>query len=83
MPRKSVAEKRKETVDKAEGLIAEAIEVLEGLWQELDEIKGNMEEHFSETERYQRLEEIVDALDSSKTELENARDSLPSDMQYT
>ena len=63
MPKKTVAEKRQETVDKAEGLVAEAIEVLEELWQELDEIKTNMEEHFSETERYQRLEEIVDALD--------------------
>ena len=42
-----------------------------------------MEEHFSETERYQRLEEIVDALDTAKSELESAKDSLPSDMQYT
>jgi len=82
MARTSVAERRQETVDKAEGLMAEAIELLEGLWQELDEIKSNLEERFSETECYQRLEELVDSLDTAKSELESAKDGLPSDMQY-
>ena len=81
--RKSISAQRQETVDKAEGLMAEAIELLEGLHQELDEIKDNMEEHFAETERFQRLEELVDSLDTAKSELESARDSLPSEMQYS
>ena len=83
MVKKSISKQRQETVNKAEGLVAEAIELLEGLWQELDEVKDNLEEIFSETERYQRLEELVDSLDTAKSELESAKDSLPSEMQYS
>jgi len=83
MAKKSVSEQRQEAVDKAEGLMSEAVDILEGLWQDLDEIKGNLEEKFSETERYQRLEELVDSLDTAKNELESAQASLPSDMQYS
>jgi len=81
--RKGVTERRQETIQKVEGLVSEAVNVLEDLWEEMDEIKGNMEEHFSETERFQRLEELVDSIETAKGELESAIDSLPSDMQYS
>ena len=83
MAKLTVTQQRQETLDKAEGFISEAVELLESLWVEMDEIKGNMEEKFSETERFQRLEELVDSLDTAKADLETVQGSLPSDMQYT
>jgi len=91
---KSVTAQRQETLDKAESLMAEVHDLyvkyfqfrignLEELWQDLDEIKGNLEEKFSGTERYQRLEELVESLETAKAELESAKDSLPSEMQYS
>jgi len=78
MAKQTVTERRQETVDKAEELMSEALDLLEGLWQELDDIRSNLELiGKTETEKYQRLEELVDVLDASKTELESARYSLP------
>ena len=83
MAKKSVAQLREDIVAEAEGCITGAIDLLEGLWQDLDEIKSNLEEKFSETTRYQRLEDLVDALETVKDELESTRDSLPLDMRYS
>lgn len=83
MAKKSVSEQRQETVDKAEGLMAEAIDLLDELWIELDEVRGNLEEKFSGTERYQRLEDLIDSLEMAKDEVENAKNSLPTEMQYS
>jgi len=82
MAKKSVSEQRQETVDKAEGLMAEAIDLLDELWIELDEVRGNLEEKFSGTERYQRLEDLIDSLEMAKDEVESAKTSLPAELLY-
>ena len=82
MAKKSVSEQRQETVDKAEGLMAEAIDLLDELWIELDEVRGNLEEKFSGTERYQRLEDLIDSLEMAKEEVEYAKNLLPVELLY-
>ncbi len=50
--------------------LQEAFDILEEVYQEEDEKLGNMEENFSGTERYERMEEVRDSLDSIKSDLE-------------
>ena len=73
MAKKSVSEQRQETVGK----------LLDELWTELEEVRGNLEEKFSGTERYQRVESAIDSLEMAKDEVENAKYLLPTELQYS
>ncbi len=44
---------------------------LEGIKEEEEEAIGNMEEHFSGTEKYERMEEIRDILENGIDEIES------------
>jgi len=83
MARQTITERRTEAASKAEDLISEATELVSGLYQALEEIRSNMEEKFSQTDKYQRLEELVFAVEETHTALELAQSKLPSDFQYT
>lgn len=68
-------EQYKELGDKvsdAESKVADAGSEISGLYDEIDEWRSNMEEKFSQTDKYQRLEDCASQLDAAKDPLENA-----------
>ena len=79
---RKMSEQRQEIVGKAEGSMAEAIYLLYELWRELEEVRDNLEETFSGTERYQRLEDLIGSLQMVKEEVEYAKNLLPVELLY-
>ena len=59
----TVQEARQALLDQAEASISAAKETLQELFDDLDEKRGNMEEHFSQTERYGRFETACSSLE--------------------
>ena len=83
MARLTVTQKREDEASKAEMMVDEAKEIITGLFTELDEIKSNMEEKFSSTDKFARLEELVGSLEWAMDSLEGAQSAIPTDFQYT
>ena len=63
--RKSKADIRTETLEKAVDLISQGKDMLESLHSELEEMRDNMEENFSGTARFESISEAVDILENS------------------
>jgi len=59
----SVTEQRQALLDTADEGIQTALGALQELFDDLDDKRANMEEHFSGTERYSRFEETCSALE--------------------
>lgn len=62
----TVADRRQGQIQKAIDLIFEGVEVLQGLYDEFEDMRSNLEEKFSSTDRYQSIEAIVDEVRSQK-----------------
>ncbi len=81
---KSVTDKRQEMVTLATNEAESAMNKMMDLYEELEEIRSNLEEKFSQTERYQKLEEIIGQVDSIKETLSQAVDELQGlEVSYT
>ena len=83
MPRQTITQRREEAASKAEQLVDEAKTIINDLFIELEEIKDNIEEKFSQTERFQLLEQLVDSLSLASDALEEAQNNIPPGFQYT
>lgn len=66
------AEQREGTVGEAIARIDAGIDTLRELQGELEDLRDNLEERFSTTERYEKIEEALDQLDEMIGSCENA-----------
>ena len=66
-----VSDARQALLDTADMGIANAKDALQELFDDLDEKRSNMEEHFSGTERYSRFEEACTALEAAISNLDS------------
>jgi len=74
--KQSKSETRQSVVDNVAATLDAEVGRLKEIHEELEETRANMEEKFSETEKYQRLEELVSTLDEAIQELESAYDTI-------
>jgi len=70
--RKTKAEERGDLANHAARNIEEPTYCLRELWDSLEELRINMEEHFSETHRFQAIEAAVETLEEVIDNLERA-----------
>ncbi len=84
MAKKSVTEQRQDKVTQATCEVESAMNRMMSLFEDLDSIRSNMEEKFGQTEKYQRLEELVGQVENAKESLSTALDELTSlDVSYS
>ena len=69
------AEMRMEMLDKSKDYVRDAIDVVRELSEELDELSDALEEHFSSTERYDKVETARAEVDDMLRALENAEET--------
>ena len=73
---KTVMDKRQDRLDEILTALGTAYDDAQDLSQELRDVAANMAEHFSQTERYERLEELCDDLEGAVSLIEDARDEF-------
>ena len=76
------AEKREKLLLNIEDLLRQADEGADELISDLGEARDNMEEHFSETERFQRLSELVENLEYVQTGITDAIGSIENGIDF-
>lgn len=74
MAKQTVTEQRQQLIDEAVNLICVARNKLQEVFDDLDEKRANMEEKFSQTERYQRFETACSSLEDAIETLSDAED---------
>ncbi len=82
--KRTVTEERQDQVSQAANEVESAMNRMMSLYDDLDGIRANMEEKFSGTEKYQRLEELCGSVEEVKEALEGALENLNSlDVSYS
>lgn len=82
--KKTVTSKRQEELQAAINETESAMNRLQSLFEEMDEVRSNMEEKFGQTEKYGRLEELCSTLENAKEEISTALDTLNGvELSYT
>lgn len=81
MTTKSKTKERMDAVERVISALTEQLEAVETQRDELQDTLDNMEEFFSETERYQRLSDAADDLDQIAASIQEAIDQA-SNIQF-
>ena len=71
MKKLTVTETRQGLLDKLEEALSTAKEAIQELYDDLEEKRANMEEHFSQTERYSRYDSCCSALEDAISSLDS------------
>jgi len=73
---RTVAGRRGEALARVMTALSTAESELEPLKEEIETVRGSLEEHFPETERLDRVSEVAEALDAALTTLQENREAL-------
>ena len=68
--------KRRTTLNEADGILAQALSIIEGVLSEEQDCLDNLNTNFEETDLYKAIEKAVDALADAIEKIKEAQESL-------